>query len=30
MVRRPQGWLLREGWKKAGELSARDVPRKRP
>jgi REP element-mobilizing transposase RayT len=30
MVRRPQGWLLREGWKKAGSISARDVPSKRP
>jgi REP element-mobilizing transposase RayT len=30
MVRRAQGWLLSEGWKKAGELSARDVPSKRP
>jgi REP element-mobilizing transposase RayT len=29
MVRRPQSWLLREGWKKAGEpISARDVPSK--
>jgi REP element-mobilizing transposase RayT len=30
MVRRPQSWLLREGWKKAGPISARDVPSKRP
>jgi REP element-mobilizing transposase RayT len=30
MVRRPRGWLLSEGWKNAGELSARDVPSKRP
>jgi REP element-mobilizing transposase RayT len=30
MVRRPQGWLLSEGWKKAGSISARDVPSKRP
>src|SRR4051812_10342262 len=29
MVRRPQSWLLREGWKKAGEISAREVPSKR-
>jgi hypothetical protein len=29
MVRRPQSWLLREGWKKAGgPISARDVPSK--
>jgi REP element-mobilizing transposase RayT len=26
MVRRPQGWLLREGWKLCGPISARDVP----
>jgi REP element-mobilizing transposase RayT len=25
-VRRPEGWLLREGWKRAGAISARDVP----
>jgi hypothetical protein len=30
MVRRPHGWLLAEGWKKAGSLSARTVPSKRP
>ena len=30
MVRRPQGWLLREGWKLAGPISAREVPGKRP
>jgi REP element-mobilizing transposase RayT len=30
MVRRPQGWLLREGWKLAGPISARTVPGKRP
>ena len=31
MVRRPQTWLLREGWKKAGSpISARDVPGKLP
>jgi hypothetical protein len=30
MVRRPKSWLLREGWKKAGAISARDVPSKRP
>lgn len=29
MVRRPQGWLLREGWKLAGLISARDVPGER-
>jgi len=29
MVRRPQGWLLREGWKLAGPISARAVPGKR-
>jgi REP element-mobilizing transposase RayT len=26
MVRRPTTWLLAEGWKKAGEISAREVP----
>jgi REP element-mobilizing transposase RayT len=26
MVRRPQSWLLREGWKLGGAISARDVP----
>ena len=26
VVRRPQSWLLREGWKKAGSISCRDVP----
>lgn len=26
VVRRPQSWLLREGWKKCGAISARDVP----
>ena len=26
MVRRPAGWLLREGWKREGTISARDVP----
>jgi len=26
MVYRPRTWLLREGWKKAGEISCRDVP----
>jgi REP element-mobilizing transposase RayT len=31
MVRRPQSWLLREGWKLGGgPISARDVPSKRP
>jgi REP element-mobilizing transposase RayT len=29
MVRRPQSWLLREGWKLAGEISAREVPSRR-
>jgi REP element-mobilizing transposase RayT len=29
MVRRPTGWLLREGWKKSGAISAREVPSKR-
>ena len=28
-VRRPQSWLLREGWKLCGPISARDVPSKR-
>jgi REP element-mobilizing transposase RayT len=26
VVRRPASWLLREGWKRAGGISARDVP----
>ena len=26
IVRRPASWLLREGWKRVGEISARDVP----
>src|SRR6185503_14810781 len=29
-VRRPASWLLREGWKLIGPISARDVPSKRP
>jgi hypothetical protein len=29
IVRRPATWLLAEGWKKAGEISARDVPGQR-
>jgi hypothetical protein len=30
MVRRPQSWLLREGWKRGGgAISARDVPGRR-
>jgi REP element-mobilizing transposase RayT len=29
MVRRPQSWLLREGWKRCGPISARDVPASR-
>src|SRR5580765_4553248 len=28
MVRRPQTWLLAEGWKRAGAISAREVPGK--
>jgi REP element-mobilizing transposase RayT len=28
VVRRPQTWLLREGWKRCGAISARDVPGK--
>jgi REP element-mobilizing transposase RayT len=30
VVRRPQSWLLRDGWKLCGSISARDVPSKRP
>jgi REP element-mobilizing transposase RayT len=29
MVRRPASWLLSEGWKLSGEISAREVPSKR-
>jgi putative transposase len=29
VVFRPRSWLLREGWKRAGAISARDVPSKR-
>lgn len=29
VVRRPQTWLLREGWKRQGSISAREVPGKR-
>jgi REP element-mobilizing transposase RayT len=29
IVRRPESWLLREGWKLCGAISARDVPSKR-
>jgi REP-associated tyrosine transposase len=29
MVRRPATWLLAEGWKLAGEISAREVPSRR-
>jgi REP element-mobilizing transposase RayT len=29
VVRRPATWLLAEGWKKAGEISAREVPGRR-
>ena len=28
-VRLPQSWVLREGWKRVGTISARDVPSKR-
>lgn len=28
-VRRPQSWVLREGWKVCGPISARDVPSRR-
>jgi REP element-mobilizing transposase RayT len=30
MVRRPASWILSEGWKRHGAISARDVPGKRP
>jgi hypothetical protein len=30
IVRRPQSWILREGWKLAGSVSAHDVPSRRP
>jgi len=26
IVRRPESWILREGWKLCGSISARDVP----
>jgi REP element-mobilizing transposase RayT len=29
IVRRPSTWLLAEGWKKGGEISAREVPSRR-
>jgi REP element-mobilizing transposase RayT len=29
MVRRPQSWLLSEGWRLCGSISARDVPSRR-
>ena len=29
MVRRPQSWLLLEGWKLCGSVSAHDVPSER-
>jgi hypothetical protein len=29
IVRRPTTWLLAQGWKKAGEISAREVPSRR-
>ncbi|HEX2688916.1 MAG TPA: hypothetical protein VHN14_19975 [Kofleriaceae bacterium] len=28
VVRRPRTWLLTEGWKLAGTISARDMPSK--
>ena len=30
IVRRPSSWLLKEGWKLCGSISARHVPSKRP
>jgi REP element-mobilizing transposase RayT len=30
MVRRPQSWVLREGWKLCGSISVHDVPSRRP
>jgi len=29
IVRRPESWLLREGWKRCGSISVHDVPSKR-
>jgi hypothetical protein len=29
LVRRPKSWLLREGWKLAGSVSAHKVPSRR-
>jgi REP element-mobilizing transposase RayT len=29
IVRRPESWLLREGWKRCGPISVRDVPSRR-
>lgn len=29
VVRRPESWLLREGWKRARAVSVHDVPGKR-
>jgi hypothetical protein len=29
VVRRPESWLLREGWKRHGMISAREVPSRR-
>jgi REP element-mobilizing transposase RayT len=29
IVRRPQSWLLREGWKRCGPISAHDIPASR-
>jgi len=28
MVRRPRSWLLADGWKLAGSISAREIPSK--
>jgi len=30
MVRRPQSWLLRRGWMRAGTIAWRDAPASRP
>jgi hypothetical protein len=29
VVRRPQSWILQEGWKRTGSISVHDVPSKR-
>jgi hypothetical protein len=26
VVRRPESWILREGWKRCGTISAREIP----